>query len=677
MGSKKSKIKKQNIQPMPKSTASNKVSNTTTGKRKIIDILDDHFSRNATVYFVICLLLNIIIGIYLFDVKVSTGGDDSGYIVSAKQFLEGDSFPGWHGPFYPMFLGLLIAIFGVKVVLLKVFSLLFIIGHFIFFYYSFRGRLSSTVLVFTSLIISINSQILYFASQTYSEALFLFLQSMFVFVFFKLYEAGPDTLKDQIKNWRYWLGLGFLIFLMTITRNIGIAVLGAIILFFLFEKKYWAILTTIVTYMIFRMPFNLYKRIVWDLKGAEFSGQMNEILLKNPYNSSLGSEDFTGMITRFWDNALIYLSKHFMVILGLKSESNANTGTLATIIIIALLLLAFFLSFRKNKPLLFVTIYLGIMIGGTFFALQKNWGQMRMIVIYAPLMILTIIWALTQVSWIKKYGILQLLLLFLLCMIFLKVFSETATKIKYNQKVLAKNLRGNLYYGFTPDWQNFLKMSEWVGKNLPDSVVVVSRKPSMSFIYSKGKEFYPMYRFPTEDADMLIARLKTRTGPLIALKQNEFFEKKIPFPHQLVTKPSMVAVVSQENDVYTLHATGDSPGQRLEPFIHQYQLTSMDTDSLLRLMHRNNMSYYGISPDTLLNALRVNKVEYAIAANLRANPNAKTERIINTVQRYLYIIEMKYPGIFSLQYQIGDDNNEPALLYKINYGLYGFDIREP
>ena len=41
-----------------------------------------------------------------------------------------------------------------------------------------------------------------------------------------------------------------------------------------------------------------------------------------------------------------------------------------------------------------------------------------------------------------------------------------------------------------------------------------------------------MYRFPTEDADTLVARLKKRTGPLIAIKQNELFEKKIPFARQ-------------------------------------------------------------------------------------------------------------------------------------------------
>jgi hypothetical protein len=677
MSSNKPKTKKQNIQPLSKKSAKKKATGTVDGKRKVMDILDVYFDKNATVYFIICLLLNLIIGAYLFDVKVSTGGDDSGYIVSAKQFLEGTGFPSWHGPFYPMFLSLLIALAGVKVVVFKLFSLLFVIGHFIFFYYSFRRQLSATILIITSLIISINSQVLYFASQTYSEALYLLLQSLFVFIFLKLIDTRIDTFKDQIKNWRYWLSLGFLIFLMSITRNIGIAVIGAVILFFLFEKKIWAILATFVSYMIFRLPFNLYKSIVWDLKGAEFSGQLNEILLKNPYDSSLGTEDFSGMLTRFWDNSLIYLSKHFLVILGLKPESDVNTSAFSTIIIVALLLLAFLLSFRKNRSMLFVTIYLGVMITGTFFALQKNWGQMRMIVIYAPLMILVLFWGLTQISYVKKYGFLQIVLLFFFGLILLKVFGETATKIKLNQKVLSKNLKGNLYYGFTPDWQNFLKMSEWVGKNLPDSVVVASRKPSMSFIYSKGKEFYAMYRFPTENADSLIARLKTRTGLMIALNENEMREKKIPFSQALTIKSNMVAVVSQAEDVYTLYRAPDSLKNPLGTIINQYKLSATNADTLLKILRGNNKSYYGISPDTLLMALKNNKVEYVLMANLRAVPAAKTERIINTIQRYLYIIELKYPGICTLQHQIGEDINEPAWLYRINYSYYGFDIREP
>jgi hypothetical protein len=677
MSSNKSKSNQQNSNPLHRKAPGTKVTKKAEIKKSIIDVLDRHFNKYSAIYFGICVVLNFVLALYLFDVKVSTGGDDSEYIVAAKNFIEGKSFPSWHGPFYPIFLGLLMSIAGVKIVLFKVFSLLFIIGHLFFFYYTFRRQLSSTVLIITCLIISINSQILYFASQTYTEALFLFLQSVFVFILLKLYHTDSSRLKDEVKAWYYWLGLGFMLFLMTITRNIGIAAIVAVIIFFIFIKRYWAILFSILSYMIFRLPFDFYKRMVWDLKGAELSGQLNEILLKNPYNSSLGTENLSGMLTRFWDNALIYLSKHFLVILGFKSEVSASNSTFQTILIIALLVMVFILSIRNNKVILFLTIYLGVMIGATFISLQTNWGQMRMIIIYAPILILVAFWGLLQMPYLKKYGLYQLIILLLFGLIFLRVFKDTSEKIQYNQKVLSKNLRGNLYYGFTPDWQNFLRMSEWVGKNLSDSDVVVSRKPSMSFVYSKGKEFFPMYRFPTEDADSLVARLKTRTGTLIAIKQNELYEKNIPFMDQMVTKPSMVAIINQENDIYSLHEINDMSGQRLLPFMNRYHVSSMSADSLLRLMHMNNTSFYGISPDTLLNSLRINNVRYLIAANLRAIPAMKTERIINTVQRYMYIIEMKYPGIFNLVQQIGDNENEPALLYRVNYEMYGLKPGTP
>ena len=57
-----------------------------------------------------------------------------------------------------------------------------------------------------------------------------------------------------------------------------------------------------------------------------------------------------------------------------------------------------------------------------------------------------------------------------------------------NKKILKESLKGNMFYGFTPDWVNYLKMSEYTG-NLDDSTIVACRKPGISFIYGK-KKFY-------------------------------------------------------------------------------------------------------------------------------------------------------------------------------------------
>ncbi len=47
---------------------------------------------------------------------------------------------------------------------------------------------------------------------------------------------------------------------------------------------------------------------------------------------------------------------------------------------------------------------------------------------------------------------------------------------------LKKNLSGDKYLGYTTDWQNFLKISEWSEKNLPKDSYVASRKAAISNI---------------------------------------------------------------------------------------------------------------------------------------------------------------------------------------------------
>ena len=78
-------------------------------------------------------------------------------------------------------------ILGVKVFALKMFSFVFIIAHLVLFYLTFKRHVSPLILALVMLIISVNSSILYFSSQTYSEAMYMFLQSLVIFLFVKTY----------------------------------------------------------------------------------------------------------------------------------------------------------------------------------------------------------------------------------------------------------------------------------------------------------------------------------------------------------------------------------------------------------------------------------------------------------------------------------------------------------
>jgi hypothetical protein len=459
---------------------------------------------------------------------------------------------------------------------------------------------------------------------------------------------------------------------VSITRNIGIVMLMSLILYLLVDKKLYAAGFTLVSYLVFHLPFGLYKNIVWNISPIKGGGQLSEILYINPYNKAQGKEDFAGMVTRFIENLKIYLSKHFLISLGLKNPASAETSLIPVIIILFLFCVSLYFAFRHNKVMLFTGIYLGAALAGTFIALQQSWGQLRMIVIYIPFMILFFSWGIYRLSQIKELKlVLQLGLLLIFVLIFFKTLGQTADKIKYNKKIMAKNLRGNLYYGFTPDWVNFLKMSEWVGKNIPDSIVVASRKPSMSFIYSKGKEFFPIYRVPMESADTLIDKLRYKYKNLCTIEYTEFNKKKMPMPVQMNFKFTNLAYVGKGNENYGIYEVRDDYKEAFYNALNQYNIEYIkEVGSFLSKIRNKN--YYGIYPDTLINILKKNNVDYVIMGNLRINPGMKTNRTLNAVRRFIYYIELKYPGTFTLVYQEGENDNEPAFLYKVNYNRYNF-----
>ncbi len=653
---------------------SKKQSNPTpqASKKDFIGSLDVFFDKNLSRIFIISLLLTIILGAYLFDVKISEGGDDSSYILYAKQFIQGIAFPSWHGSFYPIFLSLPYLIFRLNVILLKAISFLFIVGHLVFFYLALRNRISATFLALIMLITAVNSQLLYFASQTYSEALFLFLQSLTFYIFLKINDGintKPYLLKD---TWGQWLSFGFVILLFGTTRNVGYGLLFAIILYLLINKNYKPALFSILSYLVFAIPYNLYKGIVWGIyPGGAGGGRLEVILYKNPYNKAAGTEDFAGMITRVIENSKIYLSRYFFSIIGLKDPSSTTTNGFLTFLLYAIFIIALLYAIRKSKIYTLISLYLLFSIAITFVTLQQSWGQLRMILVYVPLILILCSWGIYQLSKNKNLRILQSLLFLLLLFVFFKTFGQTIKKARANQAVLTKNLQGNLYYGLTPDWTNFLKMSEWVGKNIPDSVSVASRKPSMSFIYSKGREFYPIYKMPVENGDSLMNKIKNRHSDICIFNLNEFNTKKVPFATQAGIRHTAVAFMGQSSDVFGLFELKEEYSNYFINTLTQFGISYyLNTDTFMNKLHINKEPVYGVEPDSLVSKLKKNSVEYVIVGSLRINPKMKTARTINTVQRYLFYIELKYPGLFTLVHQIGANDNEPAKLLKINYKMF-------
>ena len=123
--------------------------------------IDNLIKSKSNFLFALSIIFSIIIFFKLFDIRVNLAGDDSAYILSSYNFLKNGIFPTWQGPLYPIFLSPIIAVFGVSVSILKIFSSIFLLFSFFFFYRAFKDKINPTILFSTFTIVAINSYVAY------------------------------------------------------------------------------------------------------------------------------------------------------------------------------------------------------------------------------------------------------------------------------------------------------------------------------------------------------------------------------------------------------------------------------------------------------------------------------------------------------------------------------------
>ena len=250
---------------------------------------------------------------------------------------------------------------------------------------------------------------------------------------------------------------------------------------------------------------------------------------------------------------------------------------------------------------------------------------------------------------------------------FFTSFKQTTDKIEVNQPILTENLNGNLFYGFTPDWVNYFQMSEWISKNINKDSVVACRKPSMAFIYSKGHPFYGIYSLPQLDADTVINNMVKRNADVVIIDQMDLL-KKLPPNISMQIRPYISRVIFGNDKAYLICELPQPLKTELTGVFANLKITAMyDLNAFFQNIKAGKKDYFAENPDYLLNMLRKNHVSYAILASIRRFSSQKTGDIIDTVHRFLYLIELKYPNVFKKIYQIGNENNEPATLISITY----------
>jgi len=618
---------------------------------------DQHFDKYGKIYFWFAFGITLLFGLLLYDPRVSLAGDDSAYILNARNFYYKFTFPGYQGPLYPIVLSIIVAVFGITLFPLKMLSLLSLLGFMYFTYRAFRNKIPSSLLFFTLFLTAINSCVLYYGSQTYNEAFYMFMQALLVFVIFRYFV----TEKEDVPDWKSDLkrhGLLALALLgVVLTRSAGFAVVIAVIVFFLFYRQWKNAGMALVFFLVILLAFQGLKAGIWHESSFQLSSQSSQLMSKNFYHPEYGKEDFGGYVNRLLENSNQYLSGGLFIIMGLRHvdpESPWSNYPLLAILIYALAIGTLCLAFKKNKFIVFTTILTGCFLIVTFIILQVFWNQDRLIIPVYPYILLILLGFFYYLFTKEKYRSLQILILIPVFALFISGMNDMVKNIGDARKLKDE------YSGLTPDWRNYMQASHWIGKNLKENEIATCRKPAISTIYAGGKDFHGIYSVPTGNIAAFMEKWNQNPVGYAAFRldnkmTNELYRNIIQHYYGRLMLADSQYILTQASD--SLRKAGEL-----------VQAQFVDSPSAMsRLINQAGNEISLFYADSLLLNLKNHRVTHVLIANLRSNPNVKTGQTISTVERYISFIMEKYPDIFKVIKQIGTDDDEPAQVLKINW----------
>jgi len=270
---------------------------------------------------------------------------------------------------------------------------------------------------------------------------------------------------------------------------------------------------------------------------------------------------------------------------------------------------------------------------------------------------------------LKQLVFLQWVLPALILVVFGLTMNATITLVGYTTQI------HNRYYGLTPDWENYCKASEWASKNLSKDAVIACRKPSISFIYGNGRRFFGISAIKSYTGNSLLKFWQEKGSNFYLISANALEQKSFPEELFEVLRNSIVAFATNfafgtDKEVFKFYIMNfpDSLKDRIDKDLNTLQVNhTHNIDSLKVYLNNPKQNIKVIYPDSLLNILKNANVTHVLEASLRRQSSVKNGQLINTVERFMIYVRIKYPKLLTRVIQFGEDDNEPAWIYQVNY----------
>ncbi len=432
-----------------------------------------------TLYIV--ALLFVIVKVYkqVYDEKLYLGGDNAVYYITAKSLMKGEGYTSIHlpskepanhyPPGYPVISAGIMKIFGDDIEVMNKANGYFLFGSIVLLYFILINLTGNKHLSFViALLSALNFHLLNFSTIAMSEIPFLFTSLATVFF---LMRVNKEEL--SLKDYNLWLMIFFMMVSYYI-RTAGLSLVGGVILYFLFERK-WKLAGIVAgAFILLAVPWYVRSK---SLGGG---GYERQLMMINPYRPELGKMQAKDWVNRIQKNVKRYVSMEIpsaVLCYKIENYNKAKPEDRKWGAGIFLSLLGILGLFALKKYRWLVIAYLA----GTAFIVAlwpDAWYGTRFILPAIPFIYLLLILPVYEgLNWVtQKVKLGENLRLVILPFVFLAFIIVEKKGIIYLQ-TFAKGM-------MNPSYTNYFELAKFAKSSLPKDAVVVCRKPELFYLYA-------------------------------------------------------------------------------------------------------------------------------------------------------------------------------------------------
>jgi hypothetical protein len=439
-------------------------------------------------------------GLRFNDQMIGLTGDNASYILLAHAMLTGQPYGSAESPWgYPALLTPIMVVIGPgnfveAIPWLKLLTILFFLASLPLMYLLFMARHSPVMAFGATMLFALTNVSLWYANDVMTEIPYLC--ATFAALLYWQRRVAPWARDRAVAahHWRTLLVAVVLIEIAYYIRSVGVTLFAAAVAMLLWYRRLRAMLLVGALLAGIALPWVIFSST------HEFPGYWAKFLLRNPFNPSEGYISSVGeFLIWLGDSARINLVDVFSEMLlpaPVPPELRAVVGPLLAVLIVGGLALR--LARRVELPEVYTLFFLLLLFASPFRA-------DRILLPFYPLllhyMFEAVRWIVRRLAKLRLPTLPRRSLLTSTAgaaLLLLLAFPNTWVA----GVVSAENLRyltGKAPpIGHTPDWQAYFEACEWIRKNAPPDVRTMSRKFTLSTLYSDRPSMPIPFRPPDQ-----------------------------------------------------------------------------------------------------------------------------------------------------------------------------------